>query len=256
MTTENTTLVSASLFPGDTVPLEEPPQVDATTNYFELLVGEDKKFKTVQDLAKSKAESDAFIERLKAEQAGLRAELKTRVSLQEFMDKMNTTPQSSATNQETPSTATGEEPKPLTVADLDTLLDQRDQLRRQNQNLDFTKQKLIEAWGPDYAAELKKRAQDLGGLGPEFLDDLAKKQPNAFLKLLDVSTTKTEAPAQNSIFSPPASTVRISNTVNTTKDWNYYEKMRKTNASNYWSPEVQNEMFNAAKTLGDNFYKS
>lgn len=248
-------MTEVSLFPGDTVPLDEPPVVD-DKDYYTELVGDGKKFKTPQDLAKSKAEADAFIERLKTEQAGLRAELKTRVSLQEFMDKMNTTPQSSATNQETPSTATGEEPKPITVADLDNILEQRDQQRKQVQNLDFTKQKLIEAWGPSYATELKKRAQDLGGLGPEFLDDLAKKQPNAFLKLLDVTPIQVETPVQNTLFSPPQSSVRTTSVTNNNKDWKYFENLRKNNPSQYWSAETQNDMFNNAKALGENFYKT
>src|SRR5688500_15910791 len=60
-------------------------QFDQDKDYFSELVGEDKKFKTPADLARAKAESDAFIERLKQENSGLRNELKTRTTMEDFM---------------------------------------------------------------------------------------------------------------------------------------------------------------------------
>lgn len=46
-----------------------------TESVFEALVGEDKKFKTPEDLARGKQESDAFISKIQDENAGLKEEL-------------------------------------------------------------------------------------------------------------------------------------------------------------------------------------
>src|SRR5690606_26975993 len=59
-------------------PVTEPTPAPVTTQEqaaIDLLVGEDKKYKTVEDLAKSRLEADEFIERLKRENAEMRGTL-------------------------------------------------------------------------------------------------------------------------------------------------------------------------------------
>src|SRR5882762_1576622 len=51
-----------------------PNQLDSNKAYLEQLVGEGKKFKTAEDLARGKAESDSFIEIMKARMDELRAD--------------------------------------------------------------------------------------------------------------------------------------------------------------------------------------
>src|SRR5688572_12541162 len=73
----------------------------------EQLVGEGKKFADAEALAKCKAESDAFIETLKREQAELRRELDTRLSLEDFLDQQKATP--AAGTPSTPASNSGAE---------------------------------------------------------------------------------------------------------------------------------------------------
>src|SRR5690242_15072647 len=84
------------LFNPDGSDLEPVIGEDPNADPLELLVGEGKKFKTPQDLAKGKMESDKFIVQLQKEQAALREELNKRLSVEEFVEKMNKAPAPSA----------------------------------------------------------------------------------------------------------------------------------------------------------------
>jgi len=52
----------------------DSPQLDSNKAYLEQLVGDGKKFKTAEDLARGKAESDSFIEIMKVRMDELRAD--------------------------------------------------------------------------------------------------------------------------------------------------------------------------------------
>src|SRR4029450_8159059 len=78
---------------------ESDINVDPNKNYLEELVGEGKKFKTPEDLARGKAESDSFIERLQKELHGLRNELKSRLQLEEVVDRISSASKSPISEQ-------------------------------------------------------------------------------------------------------------------------------------------------------------
>ena len=70
---------------------------DSTKDYLKELVGEGKKFKTVEDLAKGKAESDAFISSVTRENKELRdsykkaiEEVNSRTRLEDLVTKLST----------------------------------------------------------------------------------------------------------------------------------------------------------------------
>lgn len=236
---------------------QDEPVVDQTKDYLSELVGEDKKFKTPQDLAKAKAESDAFIERLKAENAGLRNDLKTRLKLEEVVDRISSAKSPSSEQEpeaheqdEAKSAITPEQIKAM-VAETLTEGQKAEQRRRNNA---FVEQKLQEAFGPTFRRTIKEQAQKLG-IGEEFAKNLAAEQPNAFLKLFDVQT-KQEA---NSIATQaPHSTVNSDamrfQPESGLKRKSYYEKLRKSDKKTYWSPRVQNEMHKEAHKQGPSFF--
>jgi hypothetical protein len=149
----------------DNSAVSEPVTIE-DKNYLEDLVGEDKKFKSVEDLAKGKAESDAFIRKLQEENEGMRQELKTRISLQEFMDKQeqmrknepansvpeNTTSESSAETK----TTNQSNFKPEDIEKLlEKKLAEREQQSNTQRNMAAVVNRLKEVWGPNYTAELR-----------------------------------------------------------------------------------------------------
>jgi hypothetical protein len=244
----------SELFTASATPEDEDPNKD----YLAELVGDDKKFKTSQDLAKGKAEADRFILQLQEELAGIRQDLNTRVTLEAFMDKMNTTkpletPSTDQNNQNDP--GTGE--KGITTADIERLLEERisarEAQRTQETNVSEVKSKLTEAFGPDYVNKLKAKTSELG-LSEDFMSKLAKEQPKAFLQLIGVSATQSRQAPTNSLFTPPSSNSQGSFAPTADKSHSTYEALRKSDPAKYWTPEVQNQLHKDAQRLGERFF--
>lgn len=232
---------------------------DGRTYHIEDYVGADKKYKTNADVAKALAYKDAFIEQLKNEnkvtrtaQERLQEELKTRQTLQEFLDQMNL--------QRTTPPAPAKEPindgeTRLTQESIQQLVEQtiasRSAAQREEDNLNTVQQRLIETFGPRYEPELRKRTQELGMTDKE-MTSLAMRNPKAFLELVTPSVSKP------SLFSSPDNRVNIEALRNTAGDktWSYYENIRKTDSRKYFTPSMHNEMMKQLELLGDeDFYK-
>ena len=261
----------SDLFTPTTTPAEPTaPSAPAEVDYLAELVGEDKKFKSAGDLARGKAEADMFVDRLKAEMQGLRDELKTRTSLEEFMDKMNsntkeTPPQNGQPiNQDTPPAEPAGDSKGLSPEQIEALLEQklsqREQEINQTRNVEEVKAKLLKHYGEDFQIKLKERAAELG-LGEKFLDDLAKSQPKAFSHLLGLEDAPLTPASSSNVFGDSSVISNQSNTSATMggassgqMKFSDFEKIRKSDPSEYWTPAVQNKMHKLAQALGREFY--
>lgn len=229
--------------------------VDPNKNYLEELVGDGKKFQTPEELARGKAESDAFIARLQREQDELRTELNTRIKYEDFLDKLERTPQGS-----NPGPQDQDEPpkdmSAMTPDELERLLEQklnqREQQRSATQNLNVVKAKLLETYGPNYAQHLKRQAAELGET-EEFLQTLAQRNPQALFKLLGVGETKRD----NLFDAPPRTEVTGTRSTSQGRGDSYFENIRKTSPELYFTPKIQNEIFDRIKEMGaEKFYSS
>lgn len=240
------------------------PPTDTNKNYFEELVGEGKKFKSQEDLARAKVESDRFIEQLKGELGGIRQELNTRLTIEQMMDKIST-PRSETPNSESGShqpSGNGEGgAKQITEEDIARLVEQRlsqaDKLRTQEANLNFVRSSLEEKYGPQFATHLKEAASTLG-VGEEFLNNLAKEQPKAFLKLIENETPKQPTASNtNGLFTPPQGRQMApvkGFTPTGDRKMSYYNDLKAKDPSTYWSPSVQNQLHQDALRLGETFF--
>lgn len=238
--------------------------IDPNTSLYETLVGDGKKFKTPEELAKAKAESDRFIQQLQGELSGLRTELSTRQTLEQLMDKFGSQRVPENTNQshnQNSEGGDGQNVKTLTEADIARLVEERltqtEKARLHQANLQTVQNTLIESFGQDYVTHLKAKASELG-VTEDYLTTLAKETPKAFLKLVDATGQK--APQQaNSLFSPPASqhlpstqSKSFAPTGERLKSW--YDDLKSRNPTEYWSPKVQNQMHQDAIRLGEKFF--
>ena len=267
MNTEDLFSSTTASTEGETVPLFEnegtrEPIVDPNKNWLEEYVGEGKKFKDVADLAKGKANSDAFITRLQQETEGLRKELNTRIKLEEFMDRMNSQ-NSSGANQATQTAGQGNQTdgtasSATSTPDIERLIEERLAQKAaeliEKQNLEASRNKLQEVFGKDYQADLERRTNELG-LSKEFVGNLAKTQPKALFALLGLDVQQ-QSRRNDDIFAPKSSmnTSGLGQSQTSEKNWAYFEKMRKQNPASYWSPQVQNEIHRNAERLGERFY--
>ena len=225
------------------------------------LVGEGKKFKTPDDLAKAKLESDRFIEKLQNEQRELREELARRLSAEEALKRA----QEAASRVETGGTPPPQTPPPQRTqeqpdikAEIAKALNQREQERTVQSNIEQVTHKMTSTYGSvDKAAEVvQNRAQELG-MDVAKLRELASENPKAFFKLIGVDDRQQEAPKTTS-WGNTKSAVAMKNgagaTTVTPGTYKWYQELRKSDPAAYYSPRVQLQMDKDAREKGEKFY--
>lgn len=232
--------------------------VDPNKDYFAELVGEGKKFADAKALARSKAEADAHIARLEREQAIARKELENRMNMEKFMDQLSKTVQPKTAepiidptsglerNVEQPKV----EIKGLSEDDVTKMLEARERQHREQANIAEAIAKAKEAFGANYAIVLKQKAQELG-VSEDFLTSIAKSNVAAFVRVVGIGQVQ----GSDALF-PQGSinTSGMQQTAKDTKNWAYYENIRKNNVAEYLLPKTQREMHEQAVKLGESFY--
>ena len=223
---------------------------------FEALVGEGKKFRDPDALAKAKNHADQHIGNLEKEMSELRAELQARMTLEEMMDRL---PKPQAPNleqttrekPETPRLETGSDKTDL-AAEVQRLLKAEKEKEKRDSNIEVTRAGLRERFGSDYNQRLEQIATQLE-VSKDFLTGMATTSPSGFFKLID----SVAAPDNNRPVTPPVpSRDPLKNQAHTgRKNRQYYQELRKADPQRYFSSKVQNEMHNEAMKQGADFYQ-
>lgn len=152
----------------------------------EDLVGEGKKFKSVDDLAKGKAEADAYIERLKAEVAERDRRLSEAVNAEAEIAKLR---EEMATARQEPKQGNQPVQPSQPEKDIEALVEESitraEQRRSQAQNVKEANKLMIDQFGDPVkaGAEVSKRATELG-LSVDDLRGIAARSPSAFKRLV------------------------------------------------------------------------
>lgn len=240
-------------------------QIDPNKDYYTELVGEGKKFKDNQVLARSKVEADNFAIQLQRENAEMRKEIDTltnevrsRQSVEELLKKnlQTSNTQNTQNNQgtvnEDQNTAAN-----LTPQDVEELLNKRDQVKSAEANLTTVRERLEKEWGPTFEVKLREVAKSFG-IGTKFLDDVARTQPQVFFQLVGLNNTKettsTGLPPRN------VSTEALNATrgQKVERANSYYQNLRKTQGNaKFFSTGVQTEIFKRIQEIGeDAFYNN
>lgn len=219
------------------------------------LVGEGKKYATVDDLAKAYVNADTFISQLKTENEGIRNDLNQRLTQEEILEQIR------QSNSKPPVTPTPEPTTPAVqpinedelIGRLQQRLQEEQAKHKQTQNVEQVAEKLVETFGSETKANeaVKNKARELG-VSVEFLQDVAAKSPTAFYQTLGLNVVQTP---------PPAAPRGAVNTQALAQDGNvkegsyaYFENMRKTNPKLYWDKRTQNTMMKYASEKGDAFF--
>lgn len=217
---------------------------------FEDLVGEGKKFRDPDAVAKKIVHADQHISNLEKELAEMRQELQTRLTVEEMMEKL----ESKAPTREIPDTPRQEPGKEKDIdltSEVQKLLKQEKEKERRETNIATSRAGLKERFGADYNQRLKSIAEELS-VSEEFLTQMAASSPSGFLKLVD-SVAK---PDDNRPTTPPKSAADPLKLASPDrKNKAYYEKIRKENPALYFSRRVQNEMHNEAVKQGAAFFQ-
>ncbi len=232
--------------------------VDPNKEYLPELVGEGKKYKDPEALAKKAIHADAHITKLESELRQLREAQNASLTMQEFLDKMEAarnkqvdpnltnTNSHEGQNPDNNNTLTKEQVEALIKANLAEISSKT----KQESNFDRVVNVLTEQFGPNYSVVLRDRAKALG-VGNQFLDNLAREAPTAFFAAIGVNPDK--APEQTRTAAQPLRT-NPGQVGQPKKNFAHYDKIRKENFALYNSPALHREMMQALAEMGDDFY--
>lgn len=243
-------------------PPEDTNKIDPNKNYFEELVGEGKKFKDPESLAKGKAEADGYIkilekkldavntdgETLRNDYLRLKTDYESRAKIEELIDQMannqNRQPNSDTTPGERNEPPVFDENK---LADIfDRKFQERESERKMKENYDYVTSELKRRYGNDYQNALEQQIADLD-LTKEVANQMARTNPKAFLRLLPEQR-------QESFEAPPRSSQRnFTPTGGKKLTWSYFENMRKTDPDQYKDPKTSVAMYEAYKADPEGF---
>lgn len=160
-----------------------PPEVLA-------LVGDGKKYATVADLAKGYTNADAFIEKLKADNAALKAQAEKAIATEDILEEIR---KQGLTKQEEvkPTTPAATEPQ-VTPVDIDKRVEQvlakREMLNRQEQNRSTVISAFEQTYGKEGEAFYLKVAEE-NQMTVGQLNQLAVTSPEVVLKLAGIKKT-------------------------------------------------------------------
>jgi len=225
------------------------PSVDLTLND---LVGEGKKYKDPDELAKAYANIEAHTKTVERENAEIRARL-------DILEANPPNDEGNSGREQVPigdnqSTPPNKAPNPSDNEDFRSQI--RDEVKALNEaerakaNIESAAQKMIEVYGDAAKANeaVARRAQELG-VSVDWLKDSASRSPSAFYATMGITSDRSQ--------STPASSgnVHLNDQGSNIRNFEYYDKIRKENPKLYFTAAMQREMYNEARKQGGDFYK-
>lgn len=220
--------------------------LDPEKKYSEELIGDGKRYSDQEKAARALVEKDNFIEQLKRENAQMRESMSKRMNEEDFLKKLEEVASRGqpAPNGGEPPVEGNDKPAALKPEDVEAIIAKREIEARQKQNLDSVLNKLQETFGADYRRRVQDQARTMG-VDTSFLTDVAKKNPQAFYRLMGLDQKEQ----RNDAFSPPPrSTASTPMTGGSKKDYAYFQRLRAEKGESwYFSIPVQQEVWKAAK---------
>lgn len=222
------------------------------SNPVEALVGEGKKFKTVEDLAKGKIAADEHISNLERELAGLREAAAPKFDAEKQLETLRAEIQALKNN---PDKGRSQEVTPPAMTEdriaaiVQASLTRAEQNRTVTQNVMAANDAIVTAYGSldAAAAAVNAKAAELG-MSIEDLKGIAAKSPTAFQKIILGEAQKggNEAPLKPNASAPVIpGNAPLGNAKPGTKE--YFDGILKTDRKKYWTPEVQMQLHKAVK---------
>jgi len=238
-------------------------QIDPAKNYLQELVGEGKKFRTPEELARGKAESDAYIktlergrDELRQDYLKMREENVARAKLEELIGQLESKQQ----HQDSSADTTRPDEKNIQPQwdskQIESLVSSKIQehelTRKQEQNFNMVRSKLQERYGNNYQSILKQQIDGLG-LTEDFVNNLARQHPSVLFKTLDLDTQVQP----NNFQAPPKSSDNRTSSFTPQgpkeRTWSYYQELKKANPKAYYDPKTQVQMHHDAIALKEKF---
>lgn len=225
-------------------------------NFVDKFVGEGKKFKSVEELAKAYEHANNHIPELQKDLQSTREFIADK--LEELAKKREATPPGQTEGSGTPTPAPVSPPNDA-GEDLDTriakIMEKTRVQERYQANASLVQEVLVEQLGSVEAAQklVIEKAMELGVDGA-YMKQTASTSPKAFFNLLGINPD--EKPVSSSTPAPSSDVdVRRMESTNPVKagTYAYYNQLRKSDPKLYWSQKVQTAMHKDAQNNPDFF---
>jgi hypothetical protein len=219
------------------------------TSFIEQLVNaKGETWKDPEVIAKGKLEADALIEQQRQELQ----ELRERVAKEEYSKTLlETLQEKPAAPIQQPEVNDNREAAENTTLNADTVkglvaeyLSETQQKERATLNLQKVEDALAKSLGDNATQIVKQKAAEMG-VDINFLRSVAEQSPDAFLKLV-----VTEAPTEGGHVTPNKTNTAAGFDSSSERNWDYYERLRRENRKEYWTPAIQNQMVEDKQRLG------
>lgn len=196
---------------------QEPVVQPQVPQALQELVGEGRKYATVEQAVASIPHAQSHISKLESELTQLREELGKRQTTQQILDDFKSNMQPS------PGMTTPKEVSQDEIAKLvEQIVTQNEVKKQAEYNSKSVVNKFVELYGQDKAKEQFVKLSQETGLPLSELNRLASTSPSAFFKLAGIGTTTSATPAKigSDVTTPPSSAVPVSSAVagNSSKD--------------------------------------
>lgn len=225
------------------------------SNYLDHLVGEDKKFKDMESLAKGKYQSDEYVKTLERQLDEYRKDLikereenTLRAEFEKLKDQITKPVQQSNITQQPA------EVKPVNQDEIRSLVSNTVQeienSKKRDSNFNLVVDKLKERFGSNYQSLLEQQIKALN-LTVDEANELARTKPQLLLKTLGMDAPVTKENFQT----PPRTNTNTSSFRPEVKkrDWSYYQELKNKSPKEYYSARTNVQMHNDMMELGENF---
>jgi len=240
------------------------PTNTPSDSFLEKYVGEGKKYKDVEELAKAYDNANAFIPTLKADMEALK-----EFTLEQLASRANASNPNQPDPPLNPNERDGSHPNPANPAppkereevDLNErikqALEERDTEKRLKENAKITEEAMLKHYGSKEAAveAIRVKAEELN-VSPQWLADSAFQSPKAFFGVMGISEEtprSTSTPNASSDVNPRTIEQKFGGPKPNTYAW--YDNIRRTDPKRYRSPELQQALMADAMRLGNDFFK-
>lgn len=235
--------------------------IEPEKNYLEELVGEGKKFKSVEDLARGKAESDNYIQTLERNLDGIKTELDKRLTAEELANQIRSEMKSTQ-NESNQENNLGEENKEVerqnnsfSEDDISKLVEKRltEQKARDvaERNVAEVTKTLNDKVGVSASKYLSDKADELG-VTLDYLREQAAISPKAFYNLVGLNESR-----QTNVFTPPVSQGNTQAGPDpAVRNKAYYDKLYKENPRLRIDSNTQIQEHRDALRLGEAFFNN
>lgn len=237
----------------------ETQQTQTKESFIDHLVGDGKKFRDIEALAKGKLEADKHISEITKTLDELRAELAKQDYAKSLLEQMSKGSETGA-EQPTPVTTSSSNTENTTqsASDFEALVEKvitaKEKSKTASQNISVVGEEMQKQFGDKTADYLKAKSLELN-MSLDRLKEIAAESPTAFFQLIGVKKMNEKVTSGTMT---TQSTIRSENfnSISQDRDFNFYQKLRKENRSLYYSPKIQNTMIQDRERLGDRFYNS